>query len=377
MARSLIRSGLSTEESYEVASTVGKTLLAEGIKEIRRRRLKQIAMKIIKERFGKEAAAKYEKWKIDGETIYVGQKGRREPFSRGIQAQSLLAAGLSPDIAHSVTEKMAADLSERGIKTITRDELRRLTYQRILSDFGKPYARHYLLWRTLKRPDRPLILLFGGATGTGKSSLTVEIAHRLGISRVIGTDTIREIMRGMFSYELMPSIHESSYSVWKLLENPLEEGIDPVLSAFQQQTQRVTVGVNAIVRRAIKENFSMIIEGVHLIPEKIKPEFTENAIIFQILIITLQEEMHRNRFDIRDQETRLRSSQKYLEHFESIRKIQDALICRAKRNGVMIVDNVDFDETVNKIIQFLTRRMGELIELDFSAYELPKEAGNL
>jgi len=33
------------------------------------------------------------------------------------------------------------------------------------------------------------------------------------------------------------------------------------------------------------------------------------------------------------------------------------------------VDNVDFDETVGSIIQFLTRRMGELIELDVSAYE--------
>ena len=84
--------------------------------------------------------------------------------------------------------------------------------------------------------------------------------------------------------------------------------------------------------------------------------------------------MHRNRFIDREQKAKGRSSNKYLQNFESIRKIQDALIAKAKENNVFIVDNVDFDETVNKIIQFLTRRMGELVELDFSALELAKEA---
>lgn len=376
MARSLIRASLPMEESYKIASILQENLLAQGVKEIPRRKLKQLAMKLIQERLGKEAAEKYKNWKTNGGTILVGEKGQQQPFSRGILAQSLLAAGLDPEIAHRVTEKMAVDLSEWGIKTITRDELRRLTYQKILSDFGKPYARHYLLWRTLKRPDKPLILLFGGATGTGKSTLSVEIAHRLGITRVIGTDTIREIMRGMFSRKLMPSIYESSYSVWRTMARPLGDSQDTVLAAFQEQTQRIDVGVKAIIHRAINENLSTIIEGVHLIPEKEDPGIQNKAIILQVLISTLDEENHRNRFIYRGQDAVSRSSQRYLENFESIRKIQDALTARAKEYDVFIVDNVYFDETVSKIIQFLTRRMGELIDIDFSAYESTKEAGN-
>ena len=240
--------------------------------------------------------------------------------------------------------------------------------------FGKQFARHYLIWRTLKGPDEPLILLFCGATGTGKSSLSVEIAHRLGITRVIGTDTMREIMRGMFSRKLMPSVHESSYAVWKTLVRPFSDTVDPVLSAFQEQTQRVNVAVHAILSRAIIENLSMIIEGVHLLPEMVSQEFSGEAIIIPILICTCQEELHRNRFINRGQEVQERSSQKYLENFESIRRIQDALISKAEKNNIFLVDNVDFDDAVNKIIQFLTRRMGELVNLDFSDYELPKEA---
>ncbi len=377
MARSLMRAGIPSEEAYEIASTLLETVLAEGLKEIHRSKLKTRTMCLIKERYGKEAAADYEKWKLHGEAIYVGDAGEQEPFSRGILAQSLLAAGLSPDIAHDVAEKMAADLSERGVKNIIRDQLRRLTYQMLHTKFGKRYARHYLIWRTLKGPDQPLILLFCGATGTGKSSLSVEIAHRLGITRVIGTDTIREIMREMFSRQLMPSVHESSYAVWKTLVRPFSDRVDPVLTAFQEQTQRVNVGVHAIMRRAITENLSMIIEGVHLLPESVPSEFSSEAIIIQILICTCQEELHRNRFINRSQETTERSSQKYLENFESIRKIQDALITKAEENNIFLVDNVDFDDTVSKIIQFLTKRMGELVNLDFSEYKLPKKEDRL
>ena len=377
MARSLMRAGIPSEEAYEIASTLQETLLAEGVKEIHRGNLKQHTMCLIEERYGKEAAANYEKWKLHGEAIYVGDAGEQEPFSQGILAQSLLAAGLSPDIAHDVAEKMAADLSERGVKNISRDQLRRLTCQMLHTKFSKKYARHYLIWRTLKGPDKPLILLFCGATGTGKSSLSVEIAHRLGITRVIGTDTIREIMRGMFSQQLMPSVHESSYAVWKTLVRPFSDMVDPVLSAFQEQTQRVNVGVHAIMRRAITENLSMIIEGVHLLPESVASEFSSEAIIIPILICTCQEELHRNRFINRGQDAQERSSQKYLENFESIRKIQDALIAKAEENNIFLVDNVDFDDTVSKIIQFLTKRMGELVNLDFSEYELPRKADRL
>ncbi len=41
------------------------------------------------------------------------------------------------------------------------------------------------------------------------------------------------------------------------------------------------------------------------------------------------------------------------------------------------MDNVDFDDTVSKIIQVLTKRMGELVNLDFSEYKLPKKEDRL
>jgi 2-phosphoglycerate kinase len=73
----------------------------------------------------------------------------------------------------------------------------------------------------------PLILLVGGATGTGKSTVAVEVAHRLGITRVTSTDTVRQTMRAVFSREFMPSIHYSSFEAGPAETVPDDSATDP------------------------------------------------------------------------------------------------------------------------------------------------------
>jgi len=157
------------------------------------------------------------------------------------------------------------------------------------------------------------------------------------------------------------------------MERPLWMKADPVISAFQEQSQRVNVGVQAIMRRAVKESLSMIIEGVHLLPCNWPKELTEGAIVIQVLICTLEEERHRNRFISRAEENPGRSTAKYLENFESIRRIQDALTEKCKDYEIFMVDNVDFDDSVYRIIRYLTDRMGERVRIDYSQYELARE----
>ena len=74
--------------------------------------------------------------------------------------------------------------------------------------------------QALQQLDLPVILLVGGATGTGKSTLATEVAHRLGITRVTSTDFIRQTMRAFFSREFMPSVHYSSFEAELALTRP-------------------------------------------------------------------------------------------------------------------------------------------------------------
>ena len=56
-------------------------------------------------------------------------------------------------------------------------------------------------------------MLIRGQSKTGKTTLALEVAHRLGIGRVVSTDSIRQIMRIMLSPELAPEIHAVPVSV--------------------------------------------------------------------------------------------------------------------------------------------------------------------
>ena len=103
--------------------------------------------------------------------------------------------------------------------------------------------------------DLPIIVLIGGATGTGKSTVATEVAYRLGITRVTSTDFVRQTLRAFFSPEFMPSIHYSSFEAGRALRSAEEEEVDPLLHGFLDQTRNVLVGVErghrALARRGL------------------------------------------------------------------------------------------------------------------------------
>ena len=110
--------------------------------------------------------------------------------------------------------------------------------------------------------SKGLIVLIGGTTGTGKSTVASEVAHRLGITRLTSTDFIRETMRAFFSYEEMPAIHHSSFEAGTAVDGDA----DPLIAGFVEQSRLVCVGVDAAIRRSLTEGWSMVLEGVHLVP---------------------------------------------------------------------------------------------------------------
>src|SRR5919201_4933654 len=112
----------------------------------------------------------------------------------------------------------------------------------------------------------PLVLLLGGATGVGKSTIATMLANRLGITRVIPTDAVREVMRAMFSEELFPTLHTSSFDAARLVRHPLPRSADPVIIGFREQASAVAVGVEALIARAVEEGTDLIVEGAHVVP---------------------------------------------------------------------------------------------------------------
>jgi 2-phosphoglycerate kinase len=205
----------------------------------------------------------------------------------------------------------------------------------------------------LQELEMPLIVLVGGATGTGKSTVATEVAHRLGITRVTSTDVVRQTMRAFFSREFMPSIHYSSFEAGAAVRVPEDETADPTLLGFLEQTRNVLVGVKAVIARAIEEGYSLALEGVHLVPGSISTSI-RGAVVCHCLLAIDDDEEHASHFWTRDAASEgLRPFEKYLAALPEIRRIQDYLVTRAGKAGVQVIDNTSMGAAVDEVIELV------------------------
>ena len=354
LSQGLIAIGMEPDKAYRIAEHVEKKLLRRKSDQIEKDELRGIVSTLLHREYGPEIAKKYLEWRQSSSSILVKGGGSGVPFSKGILSQSLEASGIEPNISHSMAMTIEKTLLRRRGNEVSNDELRDLTVNTLREKYGESYADRYLLWRRLKDPVIPLIILLGGTAGTGKSTLAVELAHRLGITRVISTDSVREVMRIMFSQELMPTIHKSSFNAWQVYDLPGSIQDDIVLTAFMEQAMRVSVGIYALMDRALNEKLSTIIDGVHIVPGLIRRDYGGKAMVCKMVITTEDETIHRERFKIRGQQAATRGAKKYLANFESIRKIQDFVVMQAHKQKVPVFDSKNFDQTVSTIIEHLT-----------------------
>jgi 2-phosphoglycerate kinase len=269
-------------------------------------------------------------------------------------ARALAATGLTPTRAYELARRVDADMVDRGAVDLDLDRMAEIAPEVL----GEPQAartmRRLRRLHALRHLDLPVVLLVGGATGTGKSTLATEAAHRLGITRVTSTDFIRQTMRAFFSREFMPSVHHSSFEAQLALTKADEDvSDDATLMGFLDQTRNVLVGVEAAVDRALAEGWSIVLEGVHLVPGMISTD-RPNALMVQCVVAITDEDVHRSHFWVRDTATDgLRALDKYLEGMPEIRSIQDALIERARRFDVPVIENTSFDEAIGHMLDLV------------------------
>ena len=284
--------------------------------------------------------------------IILSDKRHGLPFSKGLLAQSFTATGLPPSRAYAVAAALQDDLRERDETTISVNRLRELAAVYLERMVGGDIAERYLHLRALSKLDRPLFVLIGGTTGVGKSTIATEIAHRLGITRIMSTDSIREVMRGIFTADLMPAIHESAFNAWRGLRVPVPQGANPLIVGFREQTAVVTTGVKALIDRAVVEGESLVIEGIHLVPGYLDPSSFANARVAQLVIGVDDEESHLSHFYIREVQTDgVRPLQKYRENFGSIRVLGEYIEDLAREHGIPVVLSHQLDRTVAEVLE--------------------------
>jgi 2-phosphoglycerate kinase len=122
----------------------------------------------------------------------------------------------------------------------------------------------------------------------------------------------------------------------------------------------VCVGVEAAIHRSLTEGWSMVIEGVHLVPGLVPAEL-EGALLLHVVVEIQHEEAHRAHFLVRDAATGgLRPMGRYLEGLDRIRRVQRHIVGRARREGVPVIENANVERTIDTVIELVMQRAEQL-----------------
>ncbi len=359
----LIQRGLDFERAYAVAGAVRQQV--SGRERVTTAELLELIRSELERYFGPDLPEQIRRTARPVPAFSVLYRGERHPFSRGLLARSIHAAGLELDDAYRLVSAVAQQLQREGVSEIRSEELVRLVSEMLAATDEPNAARRYLLVRRINALPRPLILYVGGATGTGKSTLSLELAPLLRIYRIGATDTIRQVMRIVFSEKVLPELHSSSFERASVVTPDLDLRVaevagsdEQLIKSFEEQAARVVVGVRAIVERAIAEKTSLIVEGVHLCPPLVPFNDLEGA-AYQVPLMlgTLDPEVHRARFLARAGATG-RHADRYIESYRAIRTIHDYQLGQAEAHDVQTIDTSDGEPPVVETIRLVTELLG-------------------
>jgi len=198
------------------------------------------------------------------------------------------------------------------------------------------------------REVTPLIILLGGVTGVGKSTIAKILGRRLGVRTILGTDLIREVMRSVLSEKLMPTLHQSSYTAYRKSENIFLPAISPVILGYEEQARKVLTGVEATITQAIKSKEFVILEGVHLLPSAIHTKIMVDKIVIPFQLYLEDKAVHLSRLKKREATSTTRTN--YSKNFKEIREIHTYLNENALQQGVTLVEASKDESAVISII---------------------------
>jgi 2-phosphoglycerate kinase len=361
LVESLVRSGLTFQDAYLLAQSIRDGL--DTKEELNTDALKQRVSAEIRLRFGDPLAISYELGSSREQQVMVVTAGDETPFSIGILSRSLQACAINRNDAQETARQVLETLQREKTRVIDHIDLRRRVYESLQEHCSRSAANRFLSWRRFRQSGLPLIVLIGGITGTGKSTLTTELAYRLDVVRTQSTDMMREIVRCYLPPQEIPTLAYSSFEAWRGLSESAktaeEVGQKEVITGFLSQFNLVKQGLEATIQRAVKENHDLIVDGVHVLPSRLDLEIHKgHAIVISMIMVVSSKKTLAKRLKRRSKEQPERASSRYLKRLDQIWMLQSYLVKEAEEHKIPLIINSDIDEAMHEILMHISETIG-------------------
>lgn len=288
-------------------------------------------------------------------------------FNRELLKITCQIMGCKQIHGHLIAEQLFEELNlflaahaKPGKKATDRLSMRKSTFEQILKhiflkyEYDNPQCiRDFHNATQLVDHRTNLIILLGGSSGTGKSTLASLVASRLGIPTVLSTDSIRHIMRNFMSREENPILFCSTYETAKFVpedpDNPLPEK-KRVLAGFHQQCQYVHPHLMNVIDKLVGQNDNVVIEGVHLTVDFLMSVMKKYPFCIPFVVHIKNKEKHKERFAVRSKHMTLEPRyNKYISCFNNIRVIHKHFVKKAEKRLIPRVDNSNVDKSLGII----------------------------
>lgn len=262
----------------------------------------------------------------------------------------LMAIGYSLDTAQKITRKIFVHFF-KGQESV--DEIL-VTREAFNDKLGEIHAKnkletvkrlhnYYFAIIKLRMKQQGVIILIGGASGSGKSSLTSLLAGRLHLKEM-SSDNIRHIMRNFISKSESPFIFSSTYDSDHLIKDPHMTLEEKCIEAYLRQCRCIQVELKKVLDIYYKSGVWVIVEGVHITPEFIIDCMKTFNNCFGCIVHVEDAEKYKNRFASRSSKNSIKpEDNKYIQGFEKILMIQKYLITQAEEKLIPKIHNTNLD----------------------------------
>src|SRR5262249_51516728 len=101
------------------------------------------------------------------------------PYSKGLMTRTLMATGMPPGQAYELGRGVERDPAGSRRRAVGLDRMGELAVELLGEEEGTAAIERLRRYLALRELELPIVLLVGGSTGSGKSRVATEVAHRL------------------------------------------------------------------------------------------------------------------------------------------------------------------------------------------------------
>lgn len=196
--------------------------------------------------------------------------------------------------------------------------------------------------------NRSKIIFIGGIPGVGKSSISGHLARNLSIDLVLSGDYLREFSRPLVSGDQSEIIGVSVYEAWRKFGEYSEEN---VLRGFLEQAKLMNLGINSVLKRAVSNGESLILESLYFVPDLLEKDLLESILPIYIHISDIK--INAERLLERKSYTHLSSSGERLARELPVYWVMKQYsLDQCRKHPIRVFDNLEYVSTREMICEY-------------------------